>query len=254
MFLHLSELPYSLRSLFAGALLVLGLAYLFAAANLYVTYAGKAGGTPTVLTYEDVVAAYAGGKASAIEDALNGPMSPLLTAQEKGAVLAWARAGASQASYLTDVKPIVDLRCLTCHGGSDPQRVDLSTYEGVKAVAAGGGGESAATRIRDSHIHLFGMTFLFFVMGLMFSHACLRPVWLKSAVISAPFALIAIDVASTDLIRFWRPLAAATIASGVAMAACFAFMWLVTVCQLWFFRPPAALLLRLGGDLPEDAA
>jgi hypothetical protein len=253
---HLSELPYSLRSLYTATLCILGLAYLFAATNLYFTYAGKAGGNPALVTYEDVVAAYAGaGKASAIENALNGSMSSMLTTQEKDTVLAWGRAGAAPASYLTDVKPIVDRRCLACHGGSNLELVDLSTYEGLKAVAAvAAGGESTATLIRDSHIHLFGMTFLFFVVGLMFSHACLRPVWLKSAVVAAPFAMIAVDIVSIDLIRLWRPFATVTIASGVAMAACFAFMWLTTLCQLWFFRPPEALLRRLGGDIPDDAA
>jgi hypothetical protein len=253
LFQHLSELPYSLRALYAGTLFILGLAYLFALANLYFTYAGKAGGNPMMVSYADIVAAYAGDdRGSAIEAALNGSMSPMLLSDERDATLAWARAGASQASYLSDIKPIVERRCLACHGGSNPDLVDLSSYEGVKAVAAVGVGESAATRIRDSHIHLFGMTFIFFVVGLMFSHACLRPVWFKSAVVAAPFALIAIDVVSTDLIKFWRPFAAVTIASGAAMAACFAFMWLVTLCQLWFFRPPEALLRRLGGDIPDD--
>ena len=50
--------------------------------------------------------------------------------------------------------------------------------------------ESAATLIRDSHIHLFGMTFIFFIVGLMFSHAYMRPVWFKCAVIAAPIAMV----------------------------------------------------------------
>jgi len=255
LFQHLSELPYSQRSLYTGTLFILGLAYLFALANLYFTYAGKAGGNPMMVSYGDIVAAYAGDdRGSAIEAALNGSMSPMLLSDEKGATLAWARAGASQASYLSDIKPIVERRCLACHGGGNPDLVDLSSYEGVKAVAAVGAGESAATRIRDSHIHLFGMTFIFFVVGLMFSHACLRPVWFKSAVVAAPFALIAADIVSMDLIKLWRPFAAVTIATGAAMAACFAFMWLATLCQMWFFKPPEALLRRMGGDIPDDAA
>jgi hypothetical protein len=56
-----------------------------------------------------------------------------------------------------------------------------------------------------------------------------------------------------DLIKLYHPFAAVTIASGAAMAACFAFMWLVTLYQMWFFRPPEALLRRMGGDIPGNA-
>ena len=30
-------------------------------------------------------------------------------------------------------------------------------------------------------------------------------------------------------------------------------MWLVTMYQMWFFRPPEAILRRMGGDVPGDA-
>ncbi len=36
------------------------------------------------------------------------------------------------------------------------------------------------TVVRMSHTHLLGITFMFFIMGVIFSHAYLRPVWLKS--------------------------------------------------------------------------
>jgi hypothetical protein len=254
LFQHFSELPYSLRWLYTGTLFILGLAYLFALANLYLTYAGKAGGNPLMVSYEDIVIAYAGSdKASAIEGALDGSMSSMLLPNEKKAVLAWVRAGASQDSYMSDIKPIFDTRCMTCHGGSSPELVNLSDYNGVKTVTEAGAGESAARLVRDSHIHLFGMTLIFFVVGSMFSHAYLRPVWFKSAVIAMPFPTIAADIVSMDLIKLYHPFAAVTIASGAAMAACFAFMWLVTLYQMWFFRPPEALLRRMGGDIPGDA-
>ena len=97
LFPHFCQLPYSLRSLYTATLLLLGLGYLFALANLYFTYAGKAGGNPLMVSYEDIVVTYAGSdKVSAIEDALNGPMSPMLPPEEKHALIKWARAGAAQ--------------------------------------------------------------------------------------------------------------------------------------------------------------
>jgi hypothetical protein len=35
--------------------------------------------------------------------------------------------------------------------------------------------------------------------------------------------------------------------AGMLMGACFAFMWLVTMYQLWFSPPPAMVIARAGG-------
>ena len=81
---HYSELPYSVRVLFTCVLLILGLGYLFALLNIYFTYAGRAGGNPVMLSYDDIVVAYSGnGKGSILETALNGPMSTMLPPDER---------------------------------------------------------------------------------------------------------------------------------------------------------------------------
>ena len=97
---------------------------------------------------------------------------------------------------------------------------------------------------------LFGVTFIFFVVGLAFTHAYVRPVWLKCAIIALPFLAIAIDVSSWYLIKLFHPFAWVEIGAGAAMAACFAVMWLTTLYQMWFMKPPEAILRRLGGDIP----
>src|SRR5271166_2460479 len=97
LFRHYSELPYSLCVLFTATLLILGLGYLFALLNIYFTYAGRAGGNPMMLSYEDIVVAYSGsGKGSILEGALSGPMATMLPPDERAAVLTWVREGAAQ--------------------------------------------------------------------------------------------------------------------------------------------------------------
>ena len=87
-YLHYSELPYSQRVLYTATLLILGMGYLFALLNVYFTYAGRAGGNPAMLSYEDIVVAYSGsGKGSRLESALRGPMSTMLPADERTTVL-----------------------------------------------------------------------------------------------------------------------------------------------------------------------
>ena len=79
-------------------LLLLGLGYLFALLNIYFTYAGRAGGNPLMLSYEDIVVAYSGsGKGSVLESALSGPMSTMLPPDERDTLLTWVRGGAPQA-------------------------------------------------------------------------------------------------------------------------------------------------------------
>jgi len=61
--------------------------------------------------------------------------------------------------------------------------------------------------MRVSHIQLFGLTFIFFLVGLMFSHAYVWPVWFKCAVVALPFAAMLVDVASWYVIKLFHPFA-----------------------------------------------
>jgi hypothetical protein len=106
-FLHYSELPYSVRVLYSAALLVLALGYLFALIYLYHTYAGRAGGDPKMMTYQDIVVAYAGSeKGSRLESALRGPMSSMLPPDESQAIIAWVQEGSDRGRYDKDIKPL----------------------------------------------------------------------------------------------------------------------------------------------------
>jgi len=251
LFRHFSELPYSLRVLFTCMFLILGMGYLFALLNVYFTYAGRAGGNPLMLSYEDIVVAYSGsGKGSVLESALSGPMSTMLPPDERGQVLDWLHAGADKVAF-TAVKPIIDKRCLACHSGTNPHLPNLSDYENLKKVTALDTGASIATLVRVSHIHLFGVTFIFFIVGFAFTHAYVRPVWFKCAVIASPFIAIVLDVSSWYFIKLFHPFAWVEIGAGGLMAFCFAVMWLTSLYQMWFSKPPSAILQRMGGDIPD---
>jgi hypothetical protein len=141
---------------------------------------------------------------------------------------------------------------MVCHDGSNPHLPNLSDYDNLKKVTTLDTGASIATLVRLSHIHLFGMTFIFFVVGVMFSHAYVRPVWFKCTVIALPYLGIGVDVSSWYFIKLFNPFAWAMILGGAVMAACFAVMWLVTMYQMWFSKPPEAILRRMGGDIPID--
>lgn len=250
MFHHYSEMPYSQRVLFTSTLLTLALGYLFALTLIWLTYAGRAGGNPMMLSYQDIVVAYSGsGSASTLESALTGPMRTMLPSDEHEQIIGWLHTGASRASYERTIKPIIEKRCLLCHNGSNPHIPNLTNWEGVQKVTAQNTGTPVDQLVRVSHIHMFGLTMIFFIMGWMFSHAYVRPVWLKCTVIALPYVAILTDISSWYLTKLYHPFAWMVIGGGALMGACFAFMWLVTMYQMWFSKPPRAVLDR-SADIP----
>jgi hypothetical protein len=244
-YLHYSELPYSQRVLYTAALLVLGVGYLFALLNVYFTYAGRAGGNPHLLTPEDLIVAYSGsGKGSRLESALRGPMSQMLPSDDRNIVLAWAAEGSVRPKYDSTVRPLLDKYCMQCHDGSNPHLPNLNGYDNLKKVTEKDTGAAIPTLVRVSHIHLFGITFIFFLTGLMFSHAYVRPVWFKCTVVALPFAGIMVDVMSWYLIKVFHPFVYVEILAGMLLASCFAFMCLVALYQMWLSPAPAAVANR----------
>lgn len=251
LYLHYSELPYSMRVLYTAALLVLGMGYLFALIYLYHTYAGRAGGNPMFLTYQDIVVAYSGsGKGSRLESALRGPMSGMLPYDEVSTVIAWVQDGADRETYDKVIKPTIEKRCLSCHDGSNPHLPNLDGYDNLKKVTERDTGTDIFTLVRVSHIHLFGLTFIFFIVGLIFSHAYVRPVWFKCTVVAVPFVAVTLDISSWYFTKLYHPFAILVILGGVVMGLSFAFMWLVSMYQLWFSPTPAAVAQRKGGGIP----
>jgi hypothetical protein len=225
--------------------------YLFAFVYMFHSHAGK-DGNPLMLSYQDVVIAYAGsGKGSRIEAALRGPMSAMLPAEESSRLVTWVQEGASRAAYEQDIRPVLDKRCMTCHDGSNPHLANLDGYDNIKKVTERDTGTDVFTLVRVSHIHLFGLTFIFFIVGLIFSHAYVRPVWFKCTVVALPFVCVAIDVGSWYLVKVYHPFAWLTMASGALMAMSFAFMWVVSIYQMWFGKTPSPVEQRAGGDMPS---
>ena len=235
MFFHTKGFPLSLRTLFTGTLLVLGLAYLFAMLHVYNSHAGR-DGLPG-LSVQDLQIAYSGSKeATKMEAALIGPMSGMLPNDERGSIIGWIHRGADEQEYESHIKPILEKRCLACHDGSNPHITNLSDYGEIVKLAEVDTGMDIFTLIRVSHIHLFGITFIFFIMGLIFSHAYVRPLWFKSLVIAVPFVAIIMDVMSWYMTKLFPPFAWMVILGGGLMGTSFAVQWVVSMYQLWFSR------------------
>lgn len=245
---HYSELPVSMRILYTAALCILGMGYLFALIYLFHTYSGR-DGNPMDLTYNDLVIAYTGsGKGSKLESALRGPMSAMLPKDEAAALVNWVQKGADRPTYETFIAQTLEKRCISCHDGSNPHLANLAGYDNIKKMSEQDKGTEIFTLVRVSHIHLFGISFIFFIVGIVFSHAYVRPLWIKYLVIGAPFVCLMVDVSSWYMVKIYHPFAWVTMSAGAMLGMCFAFMWVTSMYQMWIGRTPKAVLERTAGD------
>jgi len=241
LYFHYSEYPPSLRVLFTGALIVLGTAYLFAMVQTFVSHADRDG--QPGLSVQDLIIAYSGTKESSrLESALKGPMSDMIDPHDSVHITLWIHEGASEAGYADTVQPILENNCYACHDGSNPHLPNLTKFDVVKELTAVDTGASIVTLVRISHIHLFGITFIFFIMGHIFSHALIRPVWLKCLVMGVPFLAIVLDIGSWYLTKLNPAFAWVIYIGGIGMALSFSFMWFTSMYQMWFMRPPTDLI------------
>lgn len=228
------QLPCSLKVLYSMVLLTMGVGYIFAMIQIYEVNSGR-DGKPGI-SVKDIQIAYGGNKeGTRLEGALNGPMSGMLPADEKSKIIVWIHSGATKDKYEENVKPIVMTRCKACHDGSNPHLPTLTNYEGIMVVAAMDTGVSISTLVRVSHIHMFGLTFIFFIVGSIFAHAYFVRLWLKCVVMATPFIAIFLDIGSWWITKVSEPFAYVVIIGGVLMGVSFAIQWTVSMYQMWFW-------------------
>ena len=243
LYLHFRELPLSLRVAYTGTLLVLSVGYLFSMIYVFTSHAGRDG--DPMLSADDLIIAYSGSKADTrLEAALKAPMAGMLPEGDRAQIVAWVRSGAEQDRFAASIEAIMEKRCISCHAGTNPHLPDLSSYEGVMTMVELDTGMDLFTMIRVSHTHLLGITFMFFIIGIIFSHAYLRPVWLKCTLIGLPFAAIACDILSWYLTKKFPGFAYVVISSGGLMGVSFAAMTLISLLQMWVLPLPSALADR----------
>ena len=139
---------------------------------------------------------------------------------------------------------MLDKRCLTCHDGSNPHLANLDGFDNVRKVTEVDKGADIFTLVRVSHIHLFGITFIFFILGSIFSHAYVRPIWFKCVVVGAPFLFLSFDISAWYFTKLYHPFALVVMGAGGLMGLCFAFMWVVSLWQMWFGKVPEAVSSR----------
>jgi len=96
-------------------------------------------------------------------------------------------------------------------------------------------GASIATLTRVSHIHLFGISFIFLFVGWIFGMAEFNQRW-KLILIATPFAFLVLDVASWWLTKFWPGCAWITMVGGIGYSIAAMVMFATSFAQMWLPR------------------
>lgn len=91
--------------------------------------------------------------------------------------------------WQTQVKTIV-LQCCSPYHTKAFSLPNLTYFEVIKEVAKTDSAVDISSLTRISHIHLFGITFIFFFVNLIFSLATRFNKWLKVLIIIVPICLL----------------------------------------------------------------
>jgi len=234
-----------LKTLYTSTLMVLGVGYIFAMIQVFDSHAGRDG--KPGLSVRDLVIAYSGSKSDTrLESALKGPMSSMLPTEQRNEILAWVRRGAKENEFNSGIKTIVEQRCLMCHGGNNPHIPNFSSFKGISQMVQFDTGMDIFTLVRVSHIHLFGITFIFFIVSTIFCHAYIKPLWFKCVVIMVPFFAILCDIGSWYLTKVLPGFAWVVMISGFFMGIAFSIQWFVSIYQMWFYHPSQDLIEKDG--------
>lgn len=228
--LNLPNLPLPLKALFVGYLLVVGVGLLMAGLQIMMTHGmadGKVG-----LSKNDIVYSYYGDRAhSKIESKLNGSMKANAPAEVRADIIKWVHKGAPRKDWDNHFKGVFEKHCVMCHGAL-PGIPNFKNFDEVQKVAATSDGATFQSLTRVSHIHLFGISFIFFFMGFIFSFAVKVPRTIKILVIAFPFGFLILDILSWWLTKLSPNFAWLTIIGGLGYSLAATYMWFTSMYQM----------------------
>ncbi len=230
----LTDLTLPMKTLFTGYLLAIGLGLLLAGAQIMLTH-GMADGKPG-LSIDDIIYSYHGNhdgaNASKLEAKLNGSMKNNAPPEVRMALIKWADKGAPADEWESTIKPQVEQYCAPCHANI-PGLVNVSEKSVMDQMTKRDEGQSFATLTRVSHIHLFGISFIFFFVGWIFSYASGFSQGAKALLISIPFLFLIVDVLSWWLTKLNPGFAWLVIVGGFGYSVASTIMIFTSLYQMW---------------------
>jgi hypothetical protein len=226
-----------IKVLFTGYLVAVGIGYMFALTQILLTHGmadGKFG-----LSVDDIVYSYYGNRSGTVlEQKLEGSMKEKAEEKERFAIIQWVRDGADEAAYKDDgIEKIIQERCVMCHNKEASGIPNFNDFAQLKKLTEQDQGSSIGTLTRGSHIHMFGISFIFMFVGIIFSFAETTNIRFKCVAVGMPYVFLIADIVSWWLTKFFPMFAWLVILAGMGMGVSFAFMWVTSILEMWLFKP-----------------
>lgn len=231
----LRTLTLPLKVLASVFLLTMGVAYLFALTYLYLidvephTKHGMGLVTAVIMKY------YGQRDTTKLEAALRGPMAEYVNDSQRRQLVQWIRQGAGEADFVK-VQPILTQACAECHSASSGAGLpSLTSYPEVVRYTEVDLGQSMKSLVRVSHIHLFGMSFIFMLTSLIFVFSDIPPS-VRAILVAIPFLAIWLDIGSWWFTKQNPIFAYIVIGGGVLMGLSLALQIGISLYDMWFTR------------------
>ena len=230
--MNLRTLSPPVKVLFTCFLLAIGIGYLFAILYLFLIdvepHAKKGMGL-----VQSVIMKYYGQRGTTkLEAALEGAMGDNLTPAQNKKIVEWIRKGAAEEDF-PSVQPIFLDQCSKCHSKASGMPIPpLTTYEEVSAYTQIDLGQSIKSLVRVSHIHLFGMSFIFMLTGGIFVLSEVGIGW-RAPLVAIPFVSIWMDIGSWWFTKIQPIFAYTVIAGGALMGLALAAQIFISLYEMW---------------------
>jgi len=238
---ELRALPLPIRLLATWFLLAMATGFVAAQVNLRWQHGGLDG--EPGLSYDDVVFAFHGNPDSTVLTSKIGPggsMRPYIPLPvDQEAVRSWVEGGSREEGF-PQVKPVLDRLCVRCHnpGGVmstasfGSTRSDGVTHEDIQRYVGPDRGMSHQALARSTHAHLFGMSVLYALAGLVFVGTRTKR-RTKVVFVSLPFMAMFIDIGCWWLTKANPAFAGGVIVGGGLLGLSFAVLIIWPMWDMW---------------------
>ena len=231
----LRSLTVPLKVLASVFLLTIVVAYLFALAYLFLIDVEPHTKHGMGLVAAVIMKYYGQRDTTKLEAALRGPMTEYVTDAQRTQMIQWIRAGADETDFVK-VQPILKQACGDCHSASSGTGLpSLSSYTEVVRYTELDLGQSIQSLVRVSHIHLFGMSFIFMLTSLIFVFSEI-PAPIRAVLVAIPFLAIWLDIGSWWFTKHAPLFAYIVIGGGVLMGLSLALQIGISLYEMWFAR------------------
>ncbi|MBI5747441.1 MAG: hypothetical protein HZA13_10630 [Nitrospirae bacterium] len=228
--LRTQSLP--VKILFTCFLGTIGIAYLSAITYLFLIDIEPHAKGNLGIVHAVIIKYYGQRGTTRLEAALDGGMGENITPAQKKQISEWIRKGALPSGF-ESIKPIFLNNCTVCHSKESGMPISpLTSFDEVAAYTQIDIGQSVKSLVRVSHIHLFGMSFLFLLTSWIFVLSEIAVKW-RAILVSVPFLAIWIDIGSWWFTKFEPLFAYTVIAGGALMGLSLASQIIISLWEMW---------------------